>query len=481
MNPLCYFIVVVFTLTLIPPTAVYAANIQDMREIQVNAREKLTKLQEKAAAEKEAARHEADASRKKIIEDRTSLKREIKRLETEVRKLENSVSALNEKQDKLATEESALIAKLDEANSVVRELVGLARIHAKDLLALINESLQTAINGESTKFLQEIAATSRFPGIDDIRRMNDMAHNQLTSGGAVRLTQGTIVDRTGNSVEADILAIGNFTAAYRLDGEVGFLNHSSSGQKLFALSRLPSDSQGKQLLAYMEGRDDSVPIDISRGAAISQLTRSPNLWEQIQSGGPLVWPILAILAVGILIVFERLHFLLKSRTDADGFTVKIDTLAETGDWQACTAECDSLSGKPLARVIGAGLACINKKRETMENALQEAILREIPPMERFLSTLGVLAAIAPLLGLLGTVTGMINTFHVITQYGTGDPRMMSGGISVALVTTMLGLSVAIPVMLVHTLLNRTVNNRLAILEEKAVALVNIAEKYNDIR
>jgi biopolymer transport protein ExbB len=88
----------------------------------------------------------------------------------------------------------------------------------------------------------------------------------------------------------------------------------------------------------------------------------------------------------------------------------------------------------------------------MENALQEAILREVPPMERFLSTLGMLAAIAPLLGLLGTVTGMIGTFHVITQHGTGDPRMMSGGISEALVTTMLGLSVAIPIMLAHTLL-----------------------------
>jgi biopolymer transport protein ExbB len=94
-----------------------------------------------------------------------------------------------------------------------------------------------------------------------------------------------------------------------------------------------------------------------------------------------------------------------------------------------------------------------------------------------LSTLGLLAAIAPLLGLLGTVTGMIDTFHVITQHGTGDPRMMSGGISEALVTTMLGLTVAIPIMLVHTMLSRTVENRIGQMEEKAVALVNIADRY----
>jgi biopolymer transport protein ExbB len=112
----------------------------------------------------------------------------------------------------------------------------------------------------------------------------------------------------------------------------------------------------------------------------------------------------------------------------------------------------------------------------MENALQEAILREIPSMERFLSTLGMLAAIAPLLGLLGTVTGMIDTFHVITLHGTGDPRLMSGGISEALITTMLGLSVAIPLMLAHTLFNRAVERNIGELEEKAVALVNLVHK-----
>jgi biopolymer transport protein ExbB len=142
----------------------------------------------------------------------------------------------------------------------------------------------------------------------------------------------------------------------------------------------------------------------------------------------------------------------------------------------CQRLCDADRNKPVARVIAAGLSCRLMEREEMENVLQEAILREIPPMERFLSTLGMLAAIALLLGLLGTVTGMIDTFHVITHHGTGDPRMMSGGISEALVTTMLGLTVAIPIMLAHTLLNRSVENRIGQMEEKAVALVNIVHK-----
>ena len=142
------------------------------------------------------------------------------------------------------------------------------------------------------------------------------------------------------------------------------------------------------------------------------------------------------------------------------------------NFDGCRKLCSQYAGKPLARAISAGLEFKDRNREDMENALQEAILREIPPLEKFLSTLGMLAAIAPLLGLLGTVTGMINTFHVITFYGTSDPRMMSGGISEALVTTMLGLSVAIPIMLCHTILSRKVETMISTMEEKAVAFVN---------
>ncbi len=105
--------------------------------------------------------------------------------------------------------------------------------------------------------------------------------------------------------------------------------------------------------------------------------------------------------------------------------------------------------------------------------MQEAILAEIPRLERFLSTLAVLASIAPLLGLLGTVTGMINTFQVITFHGTSDPRLMSGGISEALVTTMLGLGVAIPIMLSHSLLSRRVETSIAQIEEKSIRFVNL--------
>lgn len=446
---------------------------EDMRRQQGEARETLQQLKAKAAAEEESARREAAQSRETIAADRATLEQAVRQLEEQTVSLERRVTALDDEEKQLGEYERALQTKLAATDAVVRELVGVLRIHAKDLHSLLIGSLQSAFGDQAGPSLAAIAEQSQFPGMEEIAAMNTALRRQLGDGGAVRITKGQIVDRSGNTVEAEILVLGNFTAAYRLGDEVGFLNYSPAGKKLFALSRLPLRAQEKTIRDYMDGRSDSVVLDITRGAALAQLTRTPTLWRQVQSGGPLVWPILAILAIACLLIAERLVFLLRNRVNAHRLFENLATMAEQGDWQGCRDHCGRLAGKPLARVLAAGIDHCRGSRELMENGLQEAILREIPPMERFLASLAMLAAIAPLLGLLGTVTGMIDTFHVITQYGTGDPRMMSGGISVALVTTMLGLGVAIPIMIVHTLLNRAVDNRIAELEEKAVALVNL--------
>lgn len=462
-----------FTILFTLGTGTASEAAEDMRRQQGEARETLQQLKAKAAAEEEAARREAALSREKIATDRATLEQAVRQLEEQTSSLEKKVTALDAEEKRLAEQEKELLAKLAATDAVVRELVGVLRIHAKDLQSLLTGSLQSAFGDQGGPSLSAIAEQSQFPGMEEIAAMNQALRRQLTGGGAVRIAKGPVVDRSGNTVEAEILVLGNFTAAYHLGEEVGFLNYSVAGKKLFALSRLPSRAQQKLLRAYMEGKSEAVVLDITRGAALGQLTHTPTFWQQVQSGGPLVWPILAIFAVASLLIVERLVFLLRNRVNAHLLFDNLAAMAEQGDWRACREHCRKLAGKPLARVLAAGIDHCQGGRELMENGLQEAILREIPPMERFLASLAMLAAIAPLLGLLGTVTGMIDTFHVITQYGTGDPRMMSGGISVALVTTMLGLGVAIPIMLVHTLLNRAVDNRIAELEEKAVALVNL--------
>jgi biopolymer transport protein ExbB len=171
-------------------------------------------------------------------------------------------------------------------------------------------------------------------------------------------------------------------------------------------------------------------------------------------------------------------FLNRVHRNTGKYMTRVNKLASEGKWDECEEIVQRHKGEhsPVNHVIEAGLRARHEDRETLESILQEAILRELPRVERGLSVLAVLGAVAPLLGLLGTVTGMIDTFRVITLFGTGDPKLMSGGISEALVTTELGLAIAIPIMLLHTLLSRRSNHIVGDMEEKAVSLINIIEK-----
>ncbi len=485
MNPLlsrarrCVLLLLICTMPAAPAAAATdSTTAEDMREERIAAREAVLALERQARLEEERARQEARASREKITGDRASLEREIARLEAEVATLEETVAALEQEGQLLDEQEILLAEQLAATDAIIRELVGVIRMFAKDIAGHLGASLQRALGDGPPPLLDDIADQGRFPGLSDITEMIDILWQQIAGAASVRLQRGPIVNRSGTTVEADILVMGDFTAAYRSGQEIGYLSPSPAGGALFALANLPPRDLRRQLGSYMDGAAEAVPLDVTRGAALGQLAHQLNLWQKIGTGGPLIWPILAILLMALLIVGERLLFLWRTRLPADAFTERLAALAVDRNWQACHDECRRRLGKPLARVLAAGLDCYHHQREVMENALQEAILREIPPLERFLSTLGMLAAIAPLLGLLGTVTGMISTFDVITRYGTGDPRMMSGGISEALVTTMLGLSVAIPIMLVHTLLNRTIDNRIAHMEEKAMTLINLVQKNN---
>lgn len=450
---------------------------EDMRERRVAAEQARQALQAKAAAEKRAAEQEAAAVRARILEDREALTEALAALKRDTRRLTAEVEALHELSHELAESEQELSRQLKDTDSMVRELVGVVRVNAKDLEGLLLQSPQTALSMPDISLLRQIADQDHFPGMADIRGMADMLEDYIRRSGQVRRTHGPIVDRGGHESAAEILVLGNFTTAYRTGGETGFLNYSADSQTLFALSRLPARGMRQQIAQYLDGQSEAVPMDISRGGALRQFTHQLSLWQQIPKGGPIVVPILLILLAAMVIVAERALFLWRRRMDAGGLMRQLDSLARENRWEEGRALFATHASKPVARVVAAGLRYRHMAREEMQNALQEAILKEVPPMERLLSTLGMLAAIAPLLGLLGTVTGMIGTFHVITLHGTGDPRLMSGGISEALVTTMLGLSVAIPIMLAHTLLGRGVDNMVGVMEEKAVELVNIVQKH----
>ena len=448
----------------------------DMRLDHRKVEQQRKQLLEKARQEKKDAQKEAASQARFIKTDKKALEKAIAALKADIKKLKAGNKEIKTHINKLKQEEMRLKQDLEKTSAVNQEFSGFVRSNAKDLKALLIESLQSGMVPGRHHFLDPVILQEKPPGMEDVRLLADHLFDEMNLSGQVTVTNGRMVDRKGKERSATLLILGNFTGIYLLDKEIGFLLYSDQSQRYFALSKLPPARITDNIQAYLEGVSDDVYMDVSKGGAIRQLAHQLNLVEQVPKGGAIVWPILAILALAVLILIERIFFFVRKHTHPEHLMQQVRERIMAGDWEGCKMFLESNNHKLIPKVLLTALVFKDQTRQDMENALQEAILGEIPRIERFLSTLGMLAAIAPLLGLLGTVTGMINTFHVITYYGTGDPRMMSGGISEALVTTMLGLSVAIPIMLVHTFLSRRVETQISKMEEKSVAFVNLVFK-----
>ena len=210
-------------------------------------------------------------------------------------------------------------------------------------------------------------------------------------------------------------------------------------------------------------------VDPSRGSLLGLLIQAPSLRERIDQGGVVGYVIIVLGIVGLLIALWRLLYLsgvgagirkqLKSETPSDKKQVEEVYQLGTSD------------KNPLGRILKVYDENVDTDTETLELKLDEAILREAPSLEKWQGGIKVLAAVAPLLGLLGTVTGMIATFQAITLFGTGDPKLMAGGISQALVTTVLGLCVAIPLVLLHSWVAGRSRGLIEILEEQTAGII----------
>jgi len=432
----------------------------------------------KAEAEYRAAVEERKRVEQQILNDRAKLFAEVERLEAEQRQLEIDLAAMGQAMGR----NEKLLEKLEDEWETeqleTKEISGNVRVLARELEQTLQQSQLTGIYTDRLNKIAPLLDKGYFPGIDDIVTMANLYFDEIERSGQVGLVESDYVGRDGEDAMGKILTLGKFTAIYQQEDEVGFLRYSEAGHKFFALSKLPSRGMKRQMSKYFAGQSDIAPIDMSAGAALRQITHEVSFWDQARAGGPIVYPIALLALVALLIVINRIVFLNRVNRNTAKYMTEFNRLAAAGDWEQCEALVMRHKGQhsPVNHVLEAGVRARDEDRETLESILQEAILREMPRVERGLSVLAILGVVAPLLGLLGTVTGMIDTFRVITLFGTGDPKLMSGGISEALVTTMFGLAVAIPIMLLHTYLARRANHIIGQMEEKAVALVNIIEK-----
>jgi biopolymer transport protein ExbB len=198
------------------------------------------------------------------------------------------------------------------------------------------------------------------------------------------------------------------------------------------------------------------------------------MWEIVRAGGPIMWPIILCSVAAAAIMLERLWTLQEKRVLPADLVQKIWALVEANqinDKVIAALEQNS----PLGKVLAAGLASRHRPREVMMERLEDAGRHVVHELERFLNTLGTIAAISPLLGLLGTVTGIIKAFNAIQAGGMGDPRMLSGGIAEALITTAAGLCVAIPALMAYRYLRGKVDRIVIAMEKNAIRLADAVE------
>ena len=198
-----------------------------------------------------------------------------------------------------------------------------------------------------------------------------------------------------------------------------------------------------------------VAIDPSRGTILSLLIQSPNLQERVRQGGIVGYIILVLGVIGLVVGVLRILYLWNV-----GRKIRAQVGNSTPD-----------PGNALGRVLGVYDETRHADVEALELRLDEAILQESAPIRRGATFVKVLSVVTPLLGLLGTVTGMIEVFQAITLFGAGDPKLMAGGISRALVTTVLGLVMAIPLTLLHSFISEKARSLVELLEEQSVGMV----------
>jgi len=242
-----------------------------------------------------------------------------------------------------------------------------------------------------------------------------------------------VADAGGNVSEREVVRLGDFAAFTE-----NALLASGNDADLLALQPETPREVAKWLAPYANSESRTMAVDPSRGRVLEALLQRPSLWQRFHQGGYVGYVVVALGIIGLLVAVLQYAYLL-------WISVKVSRQRQSPALQL---------NNPLGRVLSR-FERLDKKQapEALEARLDEAVLAELPRLERAQPMVKLLAAIAPLLGLLGTVTGMIVTFQAITVFGTGDPQLMAGGISQALVTTVLGLVTAVPLLFAQTALS----------------------------
>jgi biopolymer transport protein ExbB len=386
----------------------------------------------------------ADKNKRKVLlrQARATLAKLQKQSEALEKAFDNNEALVPKLEETLKTR----LGTMGELFGVIRQMSGTARANLKN--SLVN--IQYPGRGD---LLEPLTKSRTLPSIEQLQTLwYQLQHEMIESGKVVRF-KTKVVTPDGDEREEEVIRIGVFNAV--ADGK--YLVAGERNEKLVELARQPSGRYLSTLKNLEEAQDGyvRVAVDPSGGQLLSVLVQTPTFMERIPFGGVIGYIIIALGLGTLLLALLRLLYLafvnLKVRLQQRSKEVK--------------------TNNPLGRVLSVYGQNPQMDTETLEHKFDEAIIRETARLNRGLWAVKIVSVVAPLLGLLGTVTGMIQTFQAITMYGTGDPKTMAGGISEALVTTMLGLMVAIPLVLLHSWMSSMSRRMVEVMEEQSTGIV----------
>lgn len=351
-----------------------------------------------------------------------------------------------------------LQGELNKTLGTLRELFGVLQQVAGDTQGVFGTSVVSAQIPNRSEWLQAFASrmgvSTELATIAEMENLWFLLQQEMTATGQIAKFRTTVTQTNGSQQEVDIIRVG----AFNLIDEDGYLSYNAETGSIIALPRQPSarfSNTVDNLFDASAGEIVPFAVDPTRGSLLGLLIQSKTLVERVEDGGYVGAVIIVLGSIGILLAIYQFLYL-------NGVNGKIRKQMKSDTPNA---------NNPLGRVLQIGLDNRNVDVETLELKLSEAILAETPKLTRFLPIVQVISVVSPLLGLLGTVIGMILTFQAITLFGTGDPQTMAGGISTALMTTVLGLCAAIPTVLLHAVVNSRSKTLIHVLEEQSTGVV----------
>ena len=432
----------------------------------VQAAEQASSLDELLQKIKTATISESKDNAKRDTEFKNAMAQQSQKLKeiraikaTEERKSEQLEKTFAENELKLAALEEQLQKRLGSLGEIFGHLTSAAG----DTRSNLSHSIISAQYPDRTAFLDELitkmSGNTQLPSMEEIEDLWYTINHEMAESGKIVQFPATVIQADGEQVQQEVIRLGVFN----LVSDGAYLAFNPETKAISELPRQPDSRYTSTVddLQQTNGGFTAVGIDPtgpSGGSLLKALINSPSWVERWHQGGVVGYFISFVGVCALMLALWRFAVLLgvssKVRAQLNSNNTNIDN--------------------PLGRVLKVGEDNSDLDVESLELKLHEQVLKERPPIELGIGLLKIIAMVAPLLGLLGTVIGMILTFQAITIFGAGDPKAMAGGISSALVTTVLGLCVAIPTVLLHTLVNGRAQRVLHILEEQSAGL--IAEK-----